>query len=61
LLWKLNIVSGNYFKILEFLFIFYITGATVLQKSRTHLKILGARKVMQSTFYTEEPQTFAPK
>jgi len=31
-------------------------GAPVSQKSRSHLRILGAREMPQITFYTEDPQ-----
>jgi hypothetical protein len=41
--------------------LFCITGAIIFQISRTHIKILGARRVMWSKFYTEEPQTFGAK
>jgi hypothetical protein len=69
--WKLRFFKKNsvpvifetpcIFKILELWLIFSITGATIFQRSRTHLKILGTRNVMQSKFYTEKPQTLGAK
>jgi hypothetical protein len=32
-------------------------GAQIFQKSRSHLKILGARRVMWSKFHNENPET----
>jgi hypothetical protein len=34
----------------------YDRGAQIFQKSRSHLKILGARRVTWSKFRTEDPQ-----
>jgi len=37
--------------------VYFRTGAQILQKSRSHLKILGTRRVTCSKSHTEDPQT----
>jgi len=37
-------------------YLHYTKGAQIFQKSRSHLKILGARRVIWSKFHTEDPQ-----
>jgi hypothetical protein len=34
----------------------YARGAQISQQSRSHLKILGARRVTETKFHTEDPQ-----
>jgi hypothetical protein len=36
--------------------VYFRTGAQILQKSRSHLKILGARRVTCSKSHTADPQ-----
>jgi hypothetical protein len=38
------------------IFTVYITDVQIFQKFRSHLKILGARRVARSTVHTEDPQ-----
>jgi len=37
--------------------VYFRMGAQILQKSRSHLKILGARRVICSKSHTVDPQT----